>query len=106
LQFPDCRQSGTWWRLARETRPDLILLDVTVPKLAGPEVLRALKNDPRTKAIPVIVLTAPSEKQGHRLFHEGATAYLEKSDQLFQNDSATLIETVVQALGETAVSKN
>jgi CheY-like chemotaxis protein len=91
-------------RLARRTRPDLILLDATLPKLSGPEVLLALKKDASTKDIPVIVLSTVSEKQGERFLGDGAAAYLEKSDKLLQKDSATLIETVVEVLGKTSVS--
>jgi len=44
--------------LARLEEPDLILLDIMMPKLAGPDILEILKNDPKTKDIPVIFLTA------------------------------------------------
>nr|WP_320133668.1 diguanylate cyclase [uncultured Holophaga sp.] len=47
-------------RLAREATPDLILLDVIMPGLNGFEVCRALKEDPATKEIPVLFLTALS----------------------------------------------
>lgn len=43
-------------QLARTKAPDLILLDMLLPKLGGPEVLRALRGDPATAAIPVVVL--------------------------------------------------
>ena len=45
-------------RLAREAAPDAIVLDSMMPVLTGPEVLRALKADPRTRSIRVLVLTA------------------------------------------------
>jgi len=45
-------------RLAREHAPDLILLDVMLPKLSGPDVLKALKKDPATASIPVMMLTS------------------------------------------------
>lgn len=41
----------------KREKPDLILLDVMMPKMNGPETLKALKEDPNTKMIPVIILT-------------------------------------------------
>ena len=48
-------------RAARETLPDLILLDLVLPTISGLDVLKALKRDAITKSIPVIVLAALSE---------------------------------------------
>lgn len=50
-------------RLARAEHPDLILLDLLMPKLSGVEVLRALKTDVGTKAIPVLILSNSSREQ-------------------------------------------
>jgi CheY-like chemotaxis protein len=88
-------------RLAFDSRPDLVLLDMMLPKTPGPEVLRALKKDPATRDIPVIVLTALSERNRKKLIDEGAATYLEKSDKLLENDAATLIATVGQVLDKT-----
>jgi CheY-like chemotaxis protein len=46
--------------VARESRPDLILLDMMLPKLDGPSVLQAVKTDPLTAGIPVVVVTGLS----------------------------------------------
>ena len=43
--------------LAKKEKPDLILLDIVLPKVNGLEVLGKLKDDPETKAIPIIILT-------------------------------------------------
>lgn len=45
-------------RCARELKPDLILLDVMMPTMTGPDVLAHLKADPTTRDIPVVMLTA------------------------------------------------
>jgi DNA-binding response OmpR family regulator len=58
-----CAEDGeTALRMAREQRPDLILLDMILPKISGPEVLRGLKGDHSTAEIPVVVLSSLSEK--------------------------------------------
>ena len=46
-----------------EIGPKIILLDLKLPKVDGLEVLRAVKSDPRTKTIPVIVLTSSKEEK-------------------------------------------
>jgi CheY-like chemotaxis protein len=50
-------------RLAAAERPDLILLDMLMPKLTGGQVLRALRADAATRAIPVLVLSNSSREQ-------------------------------------------
>lgn len=49
-------------RLARKIRPDLILLDIMMPDMSGTEVAEKLLEDPRTKNIPIIFLTAVVQK--------------------------------------------
>src|SRR5580698_4990329 len=65
--------------LAREHKPDLILLDMILPKLSGPEVLQHLKSEPATSEIPVVVLSSLSEKNREKLLEAGAEEYLEKN---------------------------
>jgi CheY-like chemotaxis protein len=67
-------------RVAREKLPNLILLDMLLPKMSGPDVLKALKSDPVTKAIPVVVMTGLSQKNAARLAEDGAIGFLEKGD--------------------------
>jgi len=50
-------------RMAREHRPDLILMDLTIPRIDGLQATRMLKADPATAAIPVIALTAHAGRE-------------------------------------------
>jgi len=64
---------------AQETVPDIILLDLQLPKISGLEVLRRLKSNERTRAIPVIVLTASRRSEDFREARQlGADSYIVK----------------------------
>jgi len=66
-------------RIAREERPDLILMDIQMPRMDGIEALKLLKADTRTEAIPVIALTSYVMKgDRERLLAEGFTHYIPK----------------------------
>ena len=64
---------------ARKEHPDLIPLDLILPKMTGTEVLAHLKNEHETSDIPVVVLSGLSEKNREKLLAAGADDYLEKS---------------------------
>jgi signal transduction histidine kinase len=65
--------------LLKERRPDLVLLDLHLPRVSGEEVLRRIWEDPATRSTPVVVLTADATPaQMRRLLASGATAYLTK----------------------------
>ncbi len=67
-------------RLATSKKPDLILLDLVLPKMHGFEVLKALKEDKETKNIPVIVLTnLEGIEDVEKTIELGATTYLVKA---------------------------
>lgn len=53
--------------LAGSSHPDLIVLDMLLPKLSGPEVLRSLKTNDLTAHIPVVVLSSLSQNNGPKL---------------------------------------
>lgn len=68
-------------RLAKESKPDLILLDIILPKYDGFEVLTELKKDEATKDIPVIVLTnLETSEDIQKALNLGATTYLVKAN--------------------------
>jgi CheY-like chemotaxis protein len=64
---------------AREIAPDIILLDMLLPKMTGPDVLKALKKDPATEKIAVVVFSGLSQANASRLQQDGAAGFLEKA---------------------------
>jgi len=85
-------------KLAQSEKPDLILLDLILPKIHGFDVLKKIKDNPETKEIPVIILTnLESMEDVKRAMELGATTYLVKANysleeltikinQVFQNN--------------------
>jgi CheY-like chemotaxis protein len=84
-------------QLAKDQLPDIILLDMMLPKISGPAVLKALKENPATMDIPVVVLTSLSQKNEEKLLSEGAAAYFEKSTLELDKNSNRL-EAVIQTV--------
>jgi DNA-binding response OmpR family regulator len=82
--------------IARAQTPDLILLDLIMPKLLGFEVLKHLKAEPATAAIPVIVLSNLGQDRDVQLAMEnGAAAYCVKANISLQE----LVRQVGDTLG-------
>jgi two-component system, response regulator len=77
LDFLFCR--GAFAERLFEVPPKLVLLDLKLPKIDGMEVLRQVKSDPRTKNIPVVIMTSSKEErdlaEGYNL---GANSYIQK----------------------------
>ena len=60
-------------------RPDLVLLDLKLPKMSGFDVLERIRNDDRTRVLPVVILTSSSEHQDiARSYAGGANSYVRK----------------------------
>ncbi|HMC08463.1 MAG TPA: hybrid sensor histidine kinase/response regulator, partial [Actinomycetota bacterium] len=83
--------------LAGRHHPDLVLLDLNLPDMGGPEVLTEIRSDPATAAIPVVVLTADATMGlKERLLMAGANAFLTKPFDLDQ-----FFEVLTDILGPT-----
>lgn len=82
--------------LAKTEKPDLILLDIILPKIDGFEVLKELKKDKKTKDIPVIVLTNLENPEDiEKSLSLGANTYLVKSDYQLEE----IYEKIKQQIG-------
>ena len=83
-------------KIAREQRPDLILMDIQLPEVSGLEVTRWLKDDEELREIPVIAVTAFAMKgDEQRIRQGGCEAYISKPISI-----GTFLETVRRYLGE------
>ena len=77
LDFLFCR--GTHSGRSFQHPPKVVLLDLKLPKVEGLEVLRLLKEDPRTQAIPVVIVTSSKEESDVvRGYRGGANSYVQK----------------------------
>ena len=80
---------------AREHKPDLILLDVIMPRLQGFDVLTLLKADPGTRDIPVIMLSnLEHEADIRKALEGGAHAYMVKSNVQLEELAAKVAEAL------------
>lgn len=81
--------------LAKKEKPDLVLLDIILPKKDGYEVLEELKGSEETKKIPVILLTnLESPEDIDRAFEKGASTYLVKSNYKLEEVVGKIKETL------------
>ena len=93
-------------RLVRESSPDIILLDMLLPKLGGQQVLQSLKEDPVTAGIPVIILSSLSQQNEEKLKKAGAAAYFEKAKLLDDVNSGKLTQAIEKAVDEARLLKS
>ena len=81
--------------LAKSEKPDLLLLDIILPKKDGYEVLQELKSNQETKNIPVILLTnLESAADVEKALKLGATTYLTKADYKLEEVAEKIRETL------------
>ena len=88
---------------AKTTNPNMILLDIMMPKMNGFEVLERLKSDTTTKNVPVVMLTnLAGEQDAEKALAMGAVKYFIKSEY----DPKQIVDMVKQILGNTAPNTN
>jgi len=93
---------GDYVDIETNPKPDIILLDLKLPKVSGLEILEQIKGEERLRDIPVVVLTASDEgKDIIRSYQGGAESYFTKS-VLFLNkgaDPTAILDTVMAMAG-------
>ena len=91
LEFLFCR--GPFSERSIDRPPKLVLLDLKLPKVDGLQVLKAVKGDPRTKTIPIVIMTSSKEERDMvESYNSGVNSYIQKPvdfDQ-FRNTVKTL----------------
>jgi len=85
---------------ARQGLPDLILLDMMLPRLDGVGVLDALKKDSSMAHIPVIVMTGLSQRNEEKLKSAGAASFYQKSELGVDKGADALLQLVGQVYRE------
>lgn len=84
--------------MAKAGQPDLVLLDLILPKLSGLDVLRTLKGSSDTSSIPVVVISGFPRSNAARLKEQGAFEFLEKSELGLETGARALVVKVAEIL--------
>ena len=91
IEVLQASEGNTGLKIAKEQKPDVILLDIIMPRYNGLDVLKDIKKDPEVKDIPVFLLTnLPEESSGEKAKELGATGYLVKA----QYEPKMIIDTI------------
>jgi len=85
---------------ARQSSPDLILLDMMLPRLDGVGVLEALKKDVNMAHIPVIVMTGLSQRNEEKLKSAGAASFYQKAELGVEKGADALLHLVQRVYSE------
>ena len=97
-EVSEARDGGECLRMAKEQRPDLIMMDLSMPIMDGWRVFQELKADQLTRGIPCVAVTAYAEPDRERALKAGFSDYLSKPFR-----SGELLETVRRLLLTSAV---
>ncbi len=85
-------------RLARQSLPDIILLDMLLPKLGGREVMQALRQSSSTAQISVLVFSGLHQSNEEKLKKEGAAGYFQKSRLTEKGDGEAELVGLIERL--------
>jgi twitching motility two-component system response regulator PilH len=88
-------------RMARAHKPDLVVLDLMLPKLPGYEVLRELRSRPETANIPVMIVSSLPQSNDQKLLSQGATSYFEKSGLMLDQGTNLFVQNVCKMLSQS-----
>jgi CheY-like chemotaxis protein len=83
--------------LAKRERPDVILLDLMLPDVSGFEVVQALKSDPDTSAIPILVLTAKELTESEKAALNGRVASVFLQDSMAGGDLLRWMDELIDS---------
>ena len=88
-------REGVYADRRRATSPGVIILDLPLPHLSGPEVVQRLKQDPRFRGVPIIVLAPAGRAEDvYQTYMAGANAYVQKPVEM------TRFLKVIELLGQ------
>ena len=93
----EARGGNEGLRFAKESKPDLIILDLSMPDLSGFEVLDQLKMDPKTQQIPVVIYTSQRLESGERERLQAAADIVPKETQSRELTEARFAEALARA---------
>jgi len=96
-QVVTAQESRIGLHLAREEKPDLIILDILIPDMSGGELAQKLKEDPTTKNIPIVFISIILEKGGKKRIEVDGTAYRAVAKPLYQPE---LLSAIRKTLNE------
>lgn len=87
--------AGKWVDRCPDTDPQVMLLDLKLPRISGLEVLKKVRSEPRTRHLPVVILTSSKEEEDiYRGYDLGANSYIRKPVDF---------ESFVQAIGQLGI---
>ncbi len=96
-QVVTAQESRAGLHLARQEKPDLIILDILIPDMSGGELAQKLKEDPETKDIPIVFISIILEKGGKKKIEVDGTAYRAVAKPLYQPE---LLSAIRKTLNE------